>query len=342
MGVINMKKIKLGIIGCGIITKDAHVPALKNLSQEVEVIAVCNRSKEKALDIALDLNLQVSAVWTDWEKMIAALTDLDAILVALPINMNHPVSKACCAAGLSVLCEKPAGMSNAEAEDTKTFSEKYGVTYMTGENVHYIPHITKAVELVESGIIGNVHSLVWNQFQFMEIDNKFNQTKWRSKNEHPGGYVLDGGVHSVHALKMIAGPIKSVYSRTKSIEKGLGTMDTTLSTIEHDNGIVSSFNIGWRAINDDDNLKIYGDKGTLIVKEREGVVEQLTPEGKTTVFEITKNTGTGNSFYLEWCDFINAVKTKTAPSMPSQAPVDDIKVVMAIIESGETSKIVML
>lgn len=333
-----MEKIRIGIIGCGIITKESHVPALKRLSDKAEVIAVCNRTRSKAEVIAEDFNLPGSAIWTDWEEMIKNVEDMDVVLVALPMNMNHLVSKACCKAGLNVLCEKPAAMSIKEAEETAEFSNKYGVTYMTGENFHYISHITKAVELIEKGLIGYVHSIVWNQFQYLNVDNEYNKTVWRSKNKHPGGYILDGGVHSIHALQMIAGSIKSVYSKTKSIESGIGDMDTSLSILEHENGIVTSLNLGWRGVNDDTNLKIYGDKGTLIVKEQEGIVVHLTPEDESKDYVIDNE----SSFYLEWKDYLNAISTKSSPGIPPLSTVHDVKVILAAVESGKSGKTVII
>ena len=40
-----MRKIKIAIIGCGIITEEAHLPALLWLSERIEIKAVCNRTK---------------------------------------------------------------------------------------------------------------------------------------------------------------------------------------------------------------------------------------------------------------------------------------------------------
>jgi len=331
-----MNKIKIAIIGCGIITKDAHLPALKRLGDRMEVIAVCNRSENKAINIAGELKLPQSAVWTDWKKMISELKELDAVLVALPITMNFPVSRECCEAGLSVICEKPAGMNNSEAIESGKLSSKYGVTYMTAENFHYEPRFNKAAELVQAGAIGNLHSTSWNIFDFMDKHNKYNKTQWRAHNEYDGGYVLDGGVHFVHGLQMIAGPVKSVYAHTASIDKDLGTMDTALSLLEHENNVISSINMGWRSASSDEYLKVYGDKGSLIIKD--DVIIQLTETDETVEHKFEKE----DSFYLQWCAFLDSLEQKKPLSMPAEMPVDDVKIIMAVIESGKTGKKVNL
>lgn len=331
-----MKRTKIAIIGCGIITEEAHLPALKRLSDRLEIIAVCNRSKSKAEKIAKNLDIKPETVWTDWQEMIKEVGELDAVLIALPITLNHPVSKACCEAGLSVICEKPAGMSTEEAEDTADFSSRYGVTFMTAENFHFDPKFNKVAELVQSGLIGKLHSICWNLFSFMDKDNKYNKTRWRAHNEYPGGYVLDGGVHFVHALQMVAGPVKAVYARTASIEADLGTMDLAFSLLEHKEGVISSLNMGWRSADDDNFLKLYGEKGSLIVKD--DFIVAIDPQGTETKHIFEKE----SSFYLQWCDFLSAIEKKKSLSIPPQMPVDDVKIIMAMIESGQTGKRIIL
>ncbi|MDA3812286.1 MAG: Gfo/Idh/MocA family oxidoreductase [Spirochaetaceae bacterium] len=325
-----MNKIKIAIIGCGIITSEAHLPALKRLKNRLEVLAVCNRSEGKAMAVAKELDLPQSAVWTDWQKMIKEVNGLDAVLIALPITMNYPVSKACCEAGLSVICEKPAGKNVEEAEDTGFFTSKYNVTYLTAENYQYEPKFNKAAELVKKGTIGKLHSSNWNLLSFMDKNNKFNKTSWRAHNKYEGGYVLDGGVHFVHALQMIAGPVKSVFAHTASIEEDLGTMDSALTLLKHENNVISSLNMGWRSANDDGNLKLFGEKGTLIVKD--DVIIELDENNEKKEHHFEKE----DSFYLQWCDFLNALESGKPPLMPIGAPTRDVKVIMAVIESGKT------
>ncbi|MBB6480922.1 Gfo/Idh/MocA family protein [Spirochaeta isovalerica] len=331
-----MNKIKLAIIGCGIITKEAHLPALKRLTDRMEVAAVCNRTASKAEDIAEELGLDHSAVWTDWKKMISELKDLDAVLIALPITMNYEVSRACCQAGLAVLCEKPAAMTAREAEETATFSTQFGVTYMTAENFHYDRGFLKAAELVKAGKIGNVHSMSWNVLSWMEVDNKYNKTEWRAHNEYPGGYVLDGGVHFVHALQMIGGPVESVFAHTASVDGRLGTMDTAMSLIRHKSGCVSSLNMGWRSASDDGALRIFGDKGSLIMGR--GNVKELKPDGTEELHTFEEE----SSFYLQWSAFLDALEGKKEGLIPERMPADDVKTVLAMIESEKNGMAVTI
>ena len=57
--------MKLGIIGCGIIMQEVHLPALKKLNDRIKVVALCNRSKPKAEKTAELLGNSALPLYTD-------------------------------------------------------------------------------------------------------------------------------------------------------------------------------------------------------------------------------------------------------------------------------------
>jgi len=328
--------MKIGIIGCGIITQEAHLPPLLRLKDKIEVIALCNRSLPKAEKTAQLLGNPDLPLYTDWKKMIEDVKDLEAVLVCLPIPLNYPVSKACIDAGLNVICEKPAGMNGSEAGLTLNLSKPGGPLFMTAENYEYHSAYTKARELVHQGLIGKIHSLHWNVLQFMPVENKYNQTRWRNHNAYPGGYVMDGGVHFVHALQMIAGPVKSVVGKTESINPLLGTMDMGFALLTHQSGAVSSLNMGWQHGAGEEHLKVFGTTGSLILKEKE--IVHLTAEGDETLYPLEDE----SSFYGEWLDFYGAVKDTRSPVLQQEGAVRDVKIIEAIIRSGTEGREISL
>ena len=44
-----MKKLKIGIVGCGEIAKGKHLPALKAYSDKCEIVAFCDIIEERAV-----------------------------------------------------------------------------------------------------------------------------------------------------------------------------------------------------------------------------------------------------------------------------------------------------
>lgn len=328
--------MKIGIIGCGIITQDAHIPALLRLTDIIEVIALCNHSERNALLVRELLGNPEIPVFTDWETMIKEQKDLDAVLLALPIPLNYPVSKACLDAGIAVLCEKPAGSNAIEAEKTMEFISYDKPLFMTAENFHFKPSIIKVKEILASGILGTLHSIQMNEFSFMQVDNKFNKTSWRRNNEHSGGYLLDGGVHHVHTLQQIAAPVESVMGRTLSINPQLGTYDLGFAILNHTSGVVTSYNMALQNAGSVDKLKIFCTNGSLIVDDDE--IYLISSVGKSQSIMIKNE----DSFYLEWQNFYNAFTGQSKASVKQEEVIRDVKVVESILLSSKKGKMITI
>jgi predicted dehydrogenase len=328
--------LKIGIIGCGIITQIAHLPALLKLKDKIEVISLCNHSEPKAKKTAELLGNSALPIYKNWQEMIRKEKDLEAVLVSLPIPMNYPVSRQCIEAGLHVICEKPAGVDAKEAALTLELTQKDGPLFMTAENFQYYPGFKKASLLCQEGLIGKVHSLHWNVLQFLAVDNQYNQTQWRNHNEYPGGYVMDGGVHFVHALQMIAGSIDSVVAKTKSINSKLGTMDMGFALLTHQSGAISSLNMGWQHSDQEESLKVFGTEGSLILKEDSILL--LKSDGTSQSYPLEAE----DSFTEEWKDFYSAVTGLSPLVLNQETVVRDVKVIDALVKSAAEGREVMI
>lgn len=328
--------MKIGIIGCGIITQDAHIPALMRLKKDIDVIAICNHSEGKAHIVRDLLGNKEIPVYTNWEIMIKEQRDLDAVLIALPIPLNYPVSKACLDAGIAVLCEKPAGANIIEAERTIEFISPDKPLYMIAENFQFLPYISKVKEILESEKVGKLHSIQMNNFFFMEVDSKFNKTQWRCNNEYPGGYLLDGGVHNIHVLEQIAGPVENVMGRTLSINPKLGTHDLGFALLKHTNGVVTSYNMALQNSNTNDKLKLFCTYGALIVDNEE--IKIISSKGEEQIIKVDNE----DTFYLEWQDFYNAYTGISKASVKQEDVIRDVRVVESILLSSKEGKEVII
>ena len=65
-----MAKIKAGIIGCGGIGTGKHLPALKALSDRVEVVGFCDIIEERAQKACKEFGAEGAKVYTDYKEML--------------------------------------------------------------------------------------------------------------------------------------------------------------------------------------------------------------------------------------------------------------------------------
>ncbi|MFV0344482.1 MAG: Gfo/Idh/MocA family protein [Anaerocolumna sp.] len=110
-----MKKLKYGMIGCGGIATSKHYSALNDMHDIVEVIAVCDVIKERALESAKHFGINTEYAFTDYKKLLE-VEEIDAVLVLTP-NISHSfISVDAMNAGKHVMCEKPMAINSVEAK----------------------------------------------------------------------------------------------------------------------------------------------------------------------------------------------------------------------------------
>ena len=105
-------KLRLAIIGAGLVSDFHHVPGIK-LDPRAELVAVCDPNE--AL-LEQRKNEWGPAKYTTNYEDIAADPDIDAVIIATPNFTHKPIALACIAAGKHVMCEKPLGLNFAEAD----------------------------------------------------------------------------------------------------------------------------------------------------------------------------------------------------------------------------------
>lgn len=120
-----MKKLKYGMIGCGGIATSKHYSALADMTDVVEVVAVCDILEERAVAAGKHFGVEADKVFTDYQELLK-LEELDAVLVLTP-NVSHSyISIDAMRAGKHVMCEKPMAINSEEAQKMVDAAEETG------------------------------------------------------------------------------------------------------------------------------------------------------------------------------------------------------------------------
>ena len=106
-----MKRVKIGVVGCGAIAQVHHMPNLLELQDEFEVTAVCDISAGAAAYVAN--RFHVPHHHTDYRDLLAA--DLEAVLLCHG-DPKTEIALASFAAGKHALVEKPVCFSLQEID----------------------------------------------------------------------------------------------------------------------------------------------------------------------------------------------------------------------------------
>ena len=196
-----MKKVRWGLVGSGGIGNRTMKDLL--LCDDAVVTAICSREQESADAFAKQWGL--SNAFSDFDKMCAS-DQLDAIYIGTPHATHHAYAKRALTAGKHVLCEKPLTMTAAEAQELGDLAKSKGVFLMEAMWMKFTPGMQKAMELIQSGVIGDA--------KFLQGGLGYAVPKEGPKRYWDpalgGGALYDMGIYTVTLAQMTFGEVKSV------------------------------------------------------------------------------------------------------------------------------------
>lgn len=133
-------------------------------------------------------------------------SSVDLVTVITPHNTHAKLGLEILGAGRHCVLEKPMAITTAECDALIATAQQQGVIVSTYHNRHWDGWILKALDVVRSGIIGQV----------VRVDLHMGghgkpHTWWRSSRSISGGILYDWGVHLLeYALQLIPSPITEV------------------------------------------------------------------------------------------------------------------------------------
>jgi predicted dehydrogenase len=128
------RRLRVGVVGTGLIAQVMHLHHLAELSDRFEVAAVCDIAEDSARACAE--RYRIPAVFTDAAELLRH--PLDAVMV-LTSGSHAPIAVAAAQAGLHVFVEKPMCFSAGEGRAMVAAAERAGVTLMVGYPKRYDP-----------------------------------------------------------------------------------------------------------------------------------------------------------------------------------------------------------
>jgi len=136
-------RLRVGVVGCGLVAQVMHLHYLSELRESFEVAALCDLAPE-ALDHAGAL-FPAARRLRDWQDLVAE--PLDAVLVLTP-GSHAPVAIAAAEASLHVFAEKPMCFSVEEGREMIAAAERADVRLMVGYMKRYDPAYEELQERV--------------------------------------------------------------------------------------------------------------------------------------------------------------------------------------------------
>ena len=163
-------------------------------------------------------------------------------------------------------------------------------------------------------------------------------TPRRQNPQHQGGFLLDGGIHVIAALRFLLSARKvsiiQVAAFTSLLQPKLIPSDTANATIQLDNGNSGTLSISYGTeFAHIFEIEIITNRGNVTVTPSRAVSVSEGPDGDELT--TTQNFGRDNSVRRELEVFAEGIERKQLEirSTPEEA-LEDLKVVEAILKSG--------
>ncbi len=325
-----MPPIRLGIIGCGIAARELHWPALQQLKRDFEIVMVCNHTEDKAATFA---EMVGDVPYTlDYSEMLTDET-VEAVVIVVPIHLNHRICRDAILAGKHILLEKPLAANEIDARELVKLAGRYEKVVAVGENIRYRPTIFRAKSLLETGAIGQPYAVRWNFYHYVDKENKFAQTAWRIQHQYDGGFITDAGIHNIATIRMLFGDIASGQGRGMSVNSSIGEMDTLSFQFSTQSGIIGELFIGFSIHGYNENtLLVFGTEGSLRIQGNQ--VEVYSKDGSSKVEDITDDGG----YTDQYRDFCTAIRTGRPVRSSFKQAYTDLTTILGAVHSAQTGQ----
>ncbi|WP_257352061.1 Gfo/Idh/MocA family protein [Pseudalkalibacillus decolorationis] len=341
-----MRRLRVGVVGCGSIAKHRHLPEYA-MNEHVEVTAVCDIVEDRAIEMAEKYGAKV---YTDYKELIAN-DEIDAVSVCTPNYLHAPVSIAALQAGKHVLCEKPMATSKEEGEQMISAAVEQDKKLMIAHNQRFVPSHVKAKQLIENGEIGKIYSFrttfghggpeAWS------MDGK--ESWFFQKDKAFIGAMGDLGVHKTDLIRYLLGEeVVEVGSFVETSAKdNTDVDDTAVCVLKTESGIIGTLAASWSYVSKEDNSTIiYGEKAILRLEDDPAysLIAQYQ-NGEVVKYELggIQTNESGDQTNTQVIDkFVDCIVNDTVSPVSGEEGMKSLQVILAALESNEKKTITRL
>ena len=188
-----MNKVRIGIIGCGGIANNKHIPSLKKVDKLCEIVAFCDIYEEKAQSLAKKYGSDKAKIYTDYHALLEDKA-IDVVHICTP-NVSHAaITVDAFEAGKHVLCEKPMAHTTEDAakmvDAWKKSNRKFTIAYQN----RFRPEVQMLKKCCAIGDLGEIYFAKAHAVRRRAVPN---WGVFMDKAKQGGGPLIDIGTHAL-------------------------------------------------------------------------------------------------------------------------------------------------
>ncbi len=323
-----MSKVRWGILSTSKFALVKVIPALLQ-SSHVEVAAIASRDLAKAQQAAAQFNIPTA--YGSYEELLNDPA-VDVIYNPMPNHLHVPWSIKALEAGKHVLCEKPIGLSSAEAQQLIEASKRHPrLKVMEAFMYRFHPQWQRAKQIVVEGGVGELRA-IQSFFSYFNTD----PNNIRNRPDIGGGGLMDIGCYNISLSRFIFGEEPKRVMGVVEYDPGLGTDRLASGILDFGRG-TSAFTCSTQ-LAPYQRVNIFGDRGRVEIEipfnappDRPCKIwHQLGDRIEEIEFEIC------DQYTIQGDLFSLAVINDSPVPTPLEDAVANMRVIEAVFESGKT------
>ncbi len=307
-----MNEVRFGVIGAGY--WGPHL--IRNLSEipDSRLTAIVDLSRDRLR--ALQPRYPYARMSEDPRD--AFQDDVDAVVIATPVNSHFRLARMALQAGKHVLVEKPLTRSSEDAAELIRLAEENGVRLMVGHTFEYNPAVLALRETVRRGDIGRV----------LYIDAaRLNLGQYRTD----VNVLWDLAPHDISIMNFILDSEPTHVSARGNACIQDGTHDVAYVELKYPEGVLGHIHVSWLEPCKVRRLTVVGDEKMVVYND-------VAAEEKLRIYDkgVVKTTSSGDFADFQLGYHYGGV---TIPAVPSGEPLKlELLHFIECIHSGETPR----
>ncbi len=263
------ERIRVGIIGLG--DRGSTIINVLNEVPELKIIGCCD-----ILDFRLENGLknikEKATGYSNYQELLEN-KDLEAVIISTPLHEHHRMVMDALDADIHIMCEKAMAYNIEQSKAIKIRGDQSSKLFQVSYQYQLNPTFNAIKNIIQKGYLGKLARIdaYWhrnsNWRRSLPHEDLEKQINWRLYKEYSGGLMAELGSHHLNMIDNIIGdhPVKVVGTGGIDYWKdGREIYDNIYAIFDYPNGVKASFSSILSNKFEDQTIKFYGDKGTIV------------------------------------------------------------------------------
>jgi UDP-N-acetyl-2-amino-2-deoxyglucuronate dehydrogenase len=335
--------INFAIVGMGHIA-NKHIEAIQK-ADGAKLYAICDNNPAR-----LEMDLPNVKKYTDLQQMLIENKEIDVVDICVPSGLHSKLTQIVAEQKRHIIVEKPMSLKLEDAEDMIKYANENGVKLAVVHPNRFRPAVQKLKAEIDKSSFGKMShanaTVRWNRNQ-----EYFDQAEWRGTKEFDGGVLMNQAIHDLDLMLWLMGPVESVQAMAATRLRNIETEDVAGAVVRFKSGalgiIEATTNIYPRNL--EESIALFGEKGTAKISgstanyietwDFDSISEEEAEQVKRNIKEDPFGKP-GHQCIVE--DMVKAIEVDRSPIVTGEDGLAPVKLILAILESAETGKKVVL